>query len=135
MYVIGCCLYAIGFFLWGQVDSPTLVSLLTVFDGMAFGLLFTTSVVITGRLLPPSLYSTGNSVAGMVWIGMSPILGGLIGGFVFNSLGSTVLFNGATGCALLGALISWIALDTPALEGPPVREVVPGIEPEPGIVP
>jgi hypothetical protein len=53
---------------------------------------------------------------------------------VFNSLGSTVLFTGAAGCALLGGLVSRIALDTPALAGP-VRDVVPGIEPEPGIVP
>jgi len=46
-----------------------------VFEGMGFSLLFTTSVVVVGRLLPSSLYSTGQSMVQTVGLGVAPILG------------------------------------------------------------
>ena len=68
VYALGCAIYAIGFLLWGSVSNPTIVSLLTVLEGVAFSMLFTTGVVVVGRLLPSTLYSTGNSVAQMVGV-------------------------------------------------------------------
>jgi MFS family permease len=137
VYVAGCLLNGLGFLLWGLVDDPTLISLLTVFEGMAFALLFTTSIVIVGRLLPPTLYSTGNSVSAMVGFGMAPIIGAGSGGFVYQYLGATQLFTAASALALAGAVVAWFALDTPRLAGPgrPVVAPTAGIEPEPGLVP
>jgi MFS transporter, PPP family, 3-phenylpropionic acid transporter len=136
VFALGACVYATGFLLWGLISSPTIVSLLTILEGVGFALLFTTSVVVVGRLLPSSLYSTGNSVAQMVGFGIGPIVGGLTGGFVYQHLGPVMLYVGASCFALAGAIAAWFALDTPALgrEGgdPPGA---PGIEPEPGMVP
>ena len=137
VYVLGCCVYALGFLSWGLFDSPTIVSMLTIFEGTAFGLIFTTSVVIIGRLVPESLYSTGNSMVAMVSFGIGPILGAGVGGFVYQYLGSTVLFSAAAALALAGAGVAWIALRTPQLSGPSedLSSVEPGLEPAPGIVP
>ncbi len=136
VYVIGCAIYAFGFLLWGLVTSPTVLSALTVFEGMAFALLFTTGVVVIGRLVPSSLYSTGNSIAQMVGFGIGPILGAGIGGFVYQHAGPAVLYAGASALALAGGVVAWFALSTPTLSAPgPVPKVSPGIEPEPGIVP
>ena len=55
----GAAVYALGFVLWGSVSDPTILSMLTMLEGVAFSLLFTTGVVIVGRLLPSNLYSTG----------------------------------------------------------------------------
>ena len=76
---------------------------------------FTTSVVVVGRLLPESLYSSGNSITGMVAFGIGPILGAGIGGYVYQHAGATTLYVGASGLALLGGFVAWFALATPTL--------------------
>lgn len=96
VYVAGCVVYAFGFLLWGLISSATIVSLLTVFEGMAFGLLFTTGVVVVGQMLPSNLYSTGESLSATVGFGLGPILGAGIGGFVYDRFGSTTLYVGAS---------------------------------------
>ena len=118
VYVLGCGVYATGFLLWGLIDNPTIVSLLTMLEGVAFGLLFTTSVVVIGRLLPSTLYSTGNSIWGMVALGAGPIVGAGIGGFVYQHAGTVVLYVGASALALAGGVAAWFALSTPALADP-----------------
>ena len=118
VYALGCLIYATGFLLWGLISNPTIVSFLTTFEGMAFSLLFTTGVVVVGRLLPPSLYSTGNSVAQMVAFGLGPILGAGLGGVVYQHAGPTVLYAGASALALAGGAVAWFALRTPDLDRP-----------------
>jgi len=132
VYVLGCCIYATGFLLWGLISNPTIVSFLTVFEGSAFALLFTTGVVVIGKLLPSSLYSTGNSVAAMVGFGIGPILGAGIGGLVYEHVGPVALYSGASALALGGGVIAWLALSTPELARP-FGEAVP--EPEPPPIP
>ena len=118
VYVSGCAVYAVGFLLWGSVSDPTIVSLLTVLEGVAFSMLFTTGVVVVGRLLPSSLYSTGNSVAQMVGFGLGPIIGAGIGGFVYESAGPMTLYAGASSLALAGGVVAWFALRGPELDRP-----------------
>jgi PPP family 3-phenylpropionic acid transporter len=118
VYTLGCAIYALGFLLWGLVNRPTIVSVLTVFEGMGFALLFTTSVVIIGRLLPPSLYSTGQSMVMTVGFGIGPILGAGFGGFVFESFGPLTLYVGASSLALAGGVAAWFALSAPAVALP-----------------
>lgn len=137
VFVLGCLVYATGFLLWGTISNPTIVSMLAVFEGLAFALLFTTGVVVVGRLLPSNLYSTGNALAQMVGFGIGPIIGAGIGGFVYQEAGPVVLYAGASVLAVGGAIAAWIALSTPALSrpSPEVPEVEAGAQPEPGLVP
>ena len=118
VYALGCSIYALGFLLWGSISNPTIVSLLTVLEGVAFSMLFTTGVVVVGRLLPSSLYSTGNSVAQMVGFGLGPILGAGVGGFVYERAGPMTLYAGASALALAGAVVAWFALRGPELDRP-----------------
>lgn len=118
VYAMGCVVYATGFLLWGAVSNPTVLSFLTVLEGIGFSLLFTTGVVIVGRLLPSTLYSTGNSVAQMVGFGIGPIVGAGVGGFVFEHLGAGVLYASASALAFAAAVVAWLALKIPALDEP-----------------
>ena len=118
VYVLGCLIYATGFLLWGLVSDPTIVSLLTVLEGMAFSLLFTTGVVVVGRLLPSSLYSTGNSVTQMVGFGLGPIIGAGVGGFIYQHSGPVMLYSISSGLAVAGAVTAWFALAIPVLDAP-----------------
>jgi PPP family 3-phenylpropionic acid transporter len=126
VFAAGCTVYATGFLLWGLIDDPAVVSTLTVFEGVGFALLFTSSVVIVGRLVPPRLHSTGQSIASTVGFGVSPILGGAIGGVVFQELGPEVLYVGAFAFALGAAVVALAALNRPAFRRP--QPVEPGAE-------
>jgi PPP family 3-phenylpropionic acid transporter len=133
VYALGCLIYAAGFLLWGLVANRTIVSVLAVLEGAGFSLLFTTSILVVGKLLPPSLYSTGNSLGATVGLGIGPIIGAVIGGVVYGRLGSTTLFVGSSVLALLGGVAAMVALRTPELDTPldalPPDRPVP---PEPG---
>jgi len=120
VYMAGCVVYGLTFLLWGSVSDPTILSLLAVFEGIGFSLLFTTGVVIVGRLLPRSLYSTGNAVGQMVSFGIGPILGAGLGGLVYQHLGAPTLYLSACVLAFGAALVAWFALATPALSEPDV---------------
>jgi PPP family 3-phenylpropionic acid transporter len=124
VYVAGCVVYAAGFLSWGLVDDPRIVSFLTVFEGIGFALLFTTAVVVIGRMLPHTLYSTGQSLAMTVGFGIAPILGAGLGGWVFDRFGTTTLYAGASALALAGGAVAWSALSSPSLSEP-----VPDVEP------
>lgn len=115
VFVAGCCVYAVGFLVWGLVTEPRLLSILTFLEGAAFALVFTTSVVIVGKLVPKTLYSSGQAVTSTVGFGLAPILGGLVGGVVYEYVGSTVLYLGAGVGALIAAAVAYRALDDPAL--------------------
>lgn len=112
-WVAGTIVYFVGFILWGVVDDPRIISFLTVFEGAGFSLLFTSGVVIVGKLVPKNLYSTGQSVNVMVGFGVAPIIGSGVGGFLFGNLGPTWLFSIAGSTVLLGGLVGWFALRQP----------------------
>jgi predicted MFS family arabinose efflux permease len=131
VYILGCLIYAGGFLLWGAISDPTALSIITMFEGAGFSLLFTTGVVIVGRLLPPTLYSSGNSVTSMVGFGIGPIIGAGFGGLIYQRLGPGVLYASASAVAIGAALVAWFALDVPALSEPRRVEDLPA-SPEPG---
>jgi PPP family 3-phenylpropionic acid transporter len=118
VFVAGCLVYAFGFLLWGLVEDPTLLSILTVFEGAGFALLFTTMVVVIGRMLPSTLYSTGQSLAATMGFGIAPIVGAGAGGLVFDRFGPATLYVGASILTLGGAAVAWLALSSPALSEP-----------------
>lgn len=118
VFTLGCSVYALGFLLWGLIENPTVVSLLTVVEGLAFGLLFTTGVVVIGKMLPSTLYSTGQSMWVTASFGIAPILGAGIGGWVYETAGTVTLYVGASILALAGAGVAWIALAEPTLANP-----------------
>jgi MFS transporter, PPP family, 3-phenylpropionic acid transporter len=135
VYMLGCVVYALGFLLWGSVSNPTVLSVLTMLEGVGFSLLFTTGVVIIGRLLPSNLYSTGNAVSAMVGFGIAPIIGAGIGGFIYQQLGAPVLYGSASALALSAAVVAWFALNTPALResgAPSADDEVPVTLPDTG---
>ena len=88
-------------------------------EGVAFSLLFTTGVVVVGRLLAVVAVldrelgrADGRASA------LGPILGAGIGGFVYQHLGPASLYAGASALALSGAVVAWFALKIPELDRP-----------------
>jgi MFS family permease len=117
VYALGALAYATAFLLWALVTSAVLVSLLAVFEGVGFALLFTSGVQIVGTLVPRTLYSTGQSLVSTVAFGVAPIVGGAVGGLVYQHLGPPALYFGAAALALAGGSVVWWTL-TGAAFGP-----------------
>ncbi|MEX0984749.1 MAG: MFS transporter [Actinomycetota bacterium] len=134
VFVVGCLLYATGFLLWGSIGDPTILSMLTMVEGVAFSLLFTTSVVIVGRLVPAHLYATGSSISQMVAFGLGPIIGGSTGGWAYENLGAFPTYAAASALALAASVVAWFALSTPMLRDPHPAEPVT-VQPEAGPLP
>jgi PPP family 3-phenylpropionic acid transporter len=131
VFAAGCLVYGTGFLLWGLVNNAVAILLLTVLEGIGFALLFTSGVVIVGRLLPSSLYATGQSISNAVGFGIGPILGGTIGGFVYQNVGPRALYAGAAGLAAIAAVIAWLTLAVPELTRPERIEPPVAIPPDP----
>ena len=114
VFAAGCGVYATAFLLWGVIDNAVAISLLTVMEGIGFALLFTSLVVIVGRLVPPSLHATGQSIATTVAFGIATLIGGTVGGWVYQNVGALAVYAGASVCAVCAAGIAWISLNAPA---------------------
>jgi PPP family 3-phenylpropionic acid transporter len=122
---LGCVVYATAFLLWGIVTDPVALSLLFPFEGVGFALLFASGVPIIGRLVPPHLHATGQAMSGVTWMGVAPIVGGPIGGWVYGTLGALTLYAGASVLCLVGGAVVWRTLNDPAFARPagPTSEV------------
>ncbi len=129
VFVAGCIVYATGFLLWGLIESPRVVSALTMFEGVGFALLFTTTVIAIGRMVPPALYSTGQSVAMTAGFGLGPILGAGLGGVVYETFGPVVLYSAASALTLAGGGVAWIALRDRRFARTEEADVDPGAPP------
>ena len=67
-------------------------------------------------MVPSSLYATGQSMASTVSLGIAPILGGVLGGYVYETFGPVTMYVGSSMMVLVGAALSWITLSTPEFE-------------------
>jgi PPP family 3-phenylpropionic acid transporter len=126
-FALGCLAYAAGFLLWGVVKDPIVLSLLFPFEGVGFALLFASGVVIVGRLVPQQLHATGQSISGVTWMGLAPIVGGPVGGWVYGAFGAVALYAGASFLCLAGGCIVWLTLADPAFTAPVEPEVAEGV--------
>jgi MFS transporter, PPP family, 3-phenylpropionic acid transporter len=131
VFAAGCLVYGTGFLLWGVVDNAVAISLLTVLEGVGFGLIFTSGVVIVGRLLPRSLYATGQSMTNTVAFGIASILGGTTGGWIYQHVGPVALYAGASAFAVGAALIAWRTLTAADFTRPERIEPPLTIPPDP----
>jgi hypothetical protein len=81
-------------------------------------------VVIVGRLVPAQVHATGQAISGLTWMGLAPILGGPLGGWIFGTLGAVALYAGASALCLVGGAVVWLTLSGPAFSSPLDRRQV-----------
>jgi hypothetical protein len=75
-------------------------------------------VLIVGRLVPASLQNTGQVLMQTVAMGLAPVLGNVVSGAVYSTLGPQVFFLGAAAATAFSAVIIWMTLSVPALAHP-----------------
>lgn len=103
----GASVYAAASFAWAFVTSPLAVSAIRIAIGIGFGLTYVTLVVITGTLVPERLRNTGQTLQQVCSQGLAPIVGSLVGGFVYEHIGARQMFLGSALGILAGMAIVW----------------------------
>src|SRR5699024_6396133 len=91
--------FDISWVLYGVMDDPWIIIALLVLDAYAIGMFFIAAFDYVTRLIPNLLMSTGHLVF-FAFIGISGIIGSLIGGALFEAFGGHALY----------LILDWIAL-------------------------
>jgi PPP family 3-phenylpropionic acid transporter len=95
---------------WALVDSPRAVATIRIVAGAGFGLKYVATVVLTDRIVPSHLRSTGQALLQLSMWSVGPIAGPAVGGFVYQHIGPSALFAGAGAVAAVGSVLAWWAM-------------------------
>jgi PPP family 3-phenylpropionic acid transporter len=101
LYVIGSLFFVVSFAAWAYLDDPLAIALVKLVAGVGFALVYVGSVLLVDDLVPPALRGTGQGLAKAVSFGLSPILGSLAGGALYDYAGPRALFLACAGAALV----------------------------------
>jgi PPP family 3-phenylpropionic acid transporter len=118
LYVVGSLFFVASFVGWAFLDDPLAIALVKLVAGVGFALVYVGSVLLVDDLVPPALRGTGQGLAKAVSFGLSPILGSLVGGAIYDYAGPRALFLACAGAALVaGTLVFVIAARNRATRG------------------
>jgi MFS family permease len=110
LYVVGSLFFVASFAAWAFLDDPLAMALVKLVAGVGFALVYVGSVLLVDDLVPPALRGTGQGLAKAVSFGLSPILGSLAGGAIYDYAGPRALFLTCAAAGLVaGASVFVIA--------------------------
>jgi MFS family permease len=101
LYVVGSLFFVAAFVGWAFLDAPLAIALVKLVAGVGFALVYVGSVLLVDDLVPPALRGTGQGLAKAVSFGLSPILGSLAGGAIYDYAGPRALFLACAAAALV----------------------------------
>ena len=101
LYVVGSLFFFVSFLAWAFLNDPLAIALVKLIAGVGFALVYVGSVLLVDDLVPPALRGTGQGLAKAVSFGLSPILGSLTGGAIYDYAGPRAFFLVCAGAALV----------------------------------
>jgi len=109
LFVAGGAVYVAASLGWSFVSAPGAVTAIRIAVGIGFGLVYVSVVVMTGTLVPDRLRNTGQTLAQMCTAALAPIVGSVIGGWVYQHVGPSELFVGSAVGLTVAIGIVWVA--------------------------
>jgi MFS transporter, PPP family, 3-phenylpropionic acid transporter len=109
LFVTGGIVYVLASVSWSLVEAPAAVTAVRIGVGIGFGLTYVSIVVMTGTLVPERLRNTGQTLAQMCTASLAPIVGSVIGGWVYEHIGPPQLFLGSAAGLAAAISIVWLA--------------------------
>lgn len=97
--------YAIRWILYASINDPFVLTLLQLFHSVTFAVFWMTSVQYVVRLVPLQLRSTGQSLLAAVFIGLAGLIGGTVGGWIYDRWGGEGMYLFGAGVSLLVAML------------------------------
>jgi MFS family permease len=119
LFATGGAVYVAASLAWAVVTAPGAVTAVRIVVGVGFALTYVSIVVMTGTLVPERLRNTGQTLAQMCTAGLAPVIGSVIGGWVYQYVGPPQLFVGSAVGLTVAIAIVWLATtglakDTPS---------------------
>jgi PPP family 3-phenylpropionic acid transporter len=102
-------LFGVCFAIYALAWAPGALLLASLFGGSGFGLFFITTVRLINDRAPPEWSSTAQSLMSATSFGVASLLGGLLGGRIYDARGPAALFAGAVLMAALAAAVIVLA--------------------------
>jgi PPP family 3-phenylpropionic acid transporter len=110
LFALSLVLYGACIASWGILPAATAINATRLVTGAAFGSLTAARVLLVPRLLPEKLQTTGQVLVVGSTTGLGAVLGSVVGGIAYGSIGPTAFFAGAGGVAIVGGVASWFVL-------------------------
>jgi PPP family 3-phenylpropionic acid transporter len=109
VFAAGGAVYVGASLAWSVVTAPAAVTAVRIAVGVGFALTYVSIVVMTGTLVPERLRNTGQTLAQMCTTGLAPIVGSVVGGWVYQHVGPPELFLGSAVGLSVAIAIVWSA--------------------------
>jgi PPP family 3-phenylpropionic acid transporter len=94
--------YAIRWLLFSFIQSPIWALPVQLLQGLSFATFLVASVTYINNHTPKGLRTTGQSLLNTTYFGLGPIVGSLVGGYFYDTVGMIVLFRIITVLTLVG---------------------------------
>lgn len=111
LLMIASFFYAIRFFLVSIVTDPVWIIPLQLMHSVTFGIFLVTALRYIQQLIPDQYRATGQAIYNIVWSCFAGLASGVIGGWVLDGWGASVMYKIAAASGLLacfGFMISYI---------------------------
>jgi PPP family 3-phenylpropionic acid transporter len=96
-------LFSVRWFLMGLAVTPSLIAVVQLLHSVTFGIYFYTGTKLSAHLVPMQYRASGQVTYAIAWSGLSGILVGLFGGWIYEWLGPRGMYG-------LGGFMSFIGV-------------------------
>ena len=94
--------YAIRWLLFSFIQSPTWALPVQLLQGLSYATFLVASITYINNHTPKGLRTTGQSLLTTTYLGLGPIVGALVGGYFYDTVGMIVLFRIITVLTIVG---------------------------------
>lgn len=86
-------IYTVRWLLYAFIASPLAITLMQMSQGITFGLFWLIALQTAVQFVPEHLRSTGQALLTSVCFGIGGAIGGTAGGWVFDALGASIMYQ------------------------------------------
>lgn len=104
LLIIVAFLFCLRWFLMFAAVSPVQLIFIQLLHSITFGGYYYIGTILTARLIPANLRASGQAIFALTWGGISGMIAGLSGGWMFESIGPSTMYLVTTVISFLGFL-------------------------------
>lgn len=99
------CIYVVRWIVYAFTDDLFIILILQASHSITFAVFWIVAVQYVDRLVPPHLRSTGQSLLAAVFLGLAGLVGGLVGGWLYDQSGGMSMYMFAVGLSVVSSVL------------------------------